>query len=110
MQYRSFRCRQFLRIVLHLVVVLFAAESFAQTGGRQLYDQIRSLQITGGKTEVSNLVLKRDRMTMTFTGTFYFAAPVDGKVTGAVFVGKGTFSSGPAPSETEKASVRRLLK
>ncbi len=93
-----------------IFIVIFAAGTFGQTGGRQLYDQIKSFQLTGGKAEVSNLVLKRDRMTITFTGTFYFAAPVEGKVTGAVFVGKGAFSSGSAPSDIERASVRRLLK
>src|SRR5262245_6798125 len=56
---------------------------------KSLYDGIKSFALTGGSAEVSNLTLKRDRVEMTFNGTFYFAAPANGKVTGAVFVGDG---------------------
>lgn len=97
-------------VLVMLLLASGAAGTRAQASGKMLYDQIKAFQLTGGKADVTNLTLKRDRVTMTFTGTFYFGAPVDGKVTGAVFIGKGSFSSGPPPSEFEKANVRRLLK
>ena len=77
---------------------------------KPLYDQIKAFPLTGGKADVANLTLKRDRVAMTFTGTFYFAAPIDGRVTGAVFIGKGTMHAEVPPSSFEKANVRRLLK
>ena len=46
---------------------------------------------------------------MTFTGTFYFATPVDGHVTGAVFAGDGKFSAQVPPSDFEQENVKRLL-
>ena len=73
------------------------------------YNQIKLFSLTGGKAEVSNLVLKRDRVEMTFSGTFYFTAPVEGKVTGAVFIGQGKFRSEVPPNEFEKTNVKRLL-
>ena len=56
---------------------------FRSNGRQTLYDQIKAFPLTGGKADVANLTLKRDRVAMTFTGTFYFAAPIDGRVTGA---------------------------
>lgn len=73
------------------------------------YNQIKLFSLTGGKAEVSNLVLKRDRVEMTFSGTFYFTAPVEGKITGAVFIGQGKFRSEVPPNEFEKNNVKRLL-
>jgi hypothetical protein len=85
---------------------------FSQNGesGKTVYDQIKSFALTGGKAEVSNLSLKRDRVQMTFTGTFYFTAPVNGKVVGAVFVGQGTFRAGVPESKFETDNLKRLLK
>ena len=76
--------------------------------GRQLYDQIRAFKLTGGSADVSNLTLKRDRVEMTFTGTFYFAGAIDGAVTGAVFSGQGTMKA-DAPNDIERDNVRRLI-
>jgi hypothetical protein len=44
-------------------------------GGKTLYEQVRNFSLNGGKAEVSQLVLKRDRAVMTFNGTFYFQTP-----------------------------------
>ncbi len=55
------------------------------------YKTLHAFTLDGGSARVSNLILKRDRAEMTFTGTFYFTRPVLGKVTGAVFVGEGKF-------------------
>ncbi len=58
-----------------------------------------------------NLVLKKDRVTLTFhDGMLYFPPPVEGKVRGAVFVGTGTFEAAVPPIPFERDNVRRLLK
>src|SRR5690349_12706784 len=80
-----------------------------QSDAKATYDQLRSFALTGGSADVTNLALKRDRVEMTFTGTFYFAAPVDGKVTGAVFVGDGRISASVPPSEFERENLRRMI-
>src|SRR5688572_30036588 len=99
---------------LFLFVILFGAgpPAFAQadqsTAARDLYSRIKSAPLSAPVT-VNALELKRDRAQMTFTGTFYFAAPVDGRVTGAVFVGDGKMRVEVPPSDFEKENVRRLL-
>ncbi len=98
--------------LLSAFVFLTFTNGFAQTdpSGLAAYEQIKAFQLNGGKAEVSNLSLKRDRVTMTFTGTFYFPQPVLGKVTGAVFVGRGTMTAPAPPSDFERANLKRLLK
>jgi hypothetical protein len=78
-------------------------------GGKAAYDQIKGFALTGGTTTVEQMVLKRDRVTMTFTGSFYFAAPVAGKVTGAVFVGEGSLKADAPPSDFERDNLKRLI-
>ncbi|HLM00325.1 MAG TPA: hypothetical protein VK400_04660, partial [Pyrinomonadaceae bacterium] len=100
-----------------LITVFYAHNGYAQKtdgadvprGGKETYNQIKAFALAGGSAEVSGLVLKRDRAVMTFTGAFYFAAPVGGKVTGAVFIGQGTFRAEAPPSEFEKNNMKRLL-
>lgn len=96
---------------LFLCAFCFSRAASAQSeSGKEIYTQLKAFGLTGGSREVSNLVLVRDRAVMTFTsGTFYFAAPVAGKVEGAVFVGQGTFRADVPPSEFEKSNVKRLL-
>src|SRR5207248_11786069 len=54
---------------------------------------------------VGNLVLRRDAATFTLrSGEVYFLPPVEGRVTGAVFVGEGEFGLTP-PVEYEKRSL-----
>ena len=76
--------------------------------GRTVYDTLRKFDLLG-KASVSALTLKRDRAEMTFTGDFYFAAPVNGKVTGAVFIGNGTFKAAAPEISYEKASMERFI-
>lgn len=93
-----------------IFIALLGSNVSGQVTGKALYQQIKAFQLTGGKAEVNDLVLDRDRVAMRFTGTFYFSAPIDGRITGAVFIGQGTFDAGVPPSSFEKANVRRLLK
>lgn len=61
-----------------------------------IYAQLRSIKLSGESAGVENFVLKRDTATITFIdGRFYFLAPVEGKVTGAVFLGNGEFQMTP---------------
>lgn len=74
------------------------------------YQQLRNVGLSGEVAAANNLVLKRDAATFTFkSGTFSFLAPVNGKVTGAVFVGDGSFTITP-PLEMEKKSIAILTK
>ncbi|MCO6509472.1 MAG: hypothetical protein J5I65_01655 [Aridibacter famidurans] len=95
-------------------LVFLASQAFGSGGSlsqenRTLYDQINAFKLDGGSATVENLVLKRDRVEMTFTGTFWFTPAVDGKVTGAVFIGSGDLRAAVPASDFEKAQVRRLI-
>lgn len=75
----------------------------------RLYRTLQDFVLSADTSHAENLTLKRDRVTMTFNGTFYFEAPIDGRVYGAVFVGQGTFHAEPPPTDFERESVHRLL-
>lgn len=101
--------------IVFVFLLLFAGiasaqESAISSNGKAIYDQIKAFDLNGGKAEVSQLTLTRDRVVMTFTGTFYFSSTIEGRVTGAVFIGQGTFKAEVPPNEFEKNNVRRLLK
>jgi hypothetical protein len=97
-----------------IVAGLFVpAAAFAQESPgpneKDVYERLKAFSLGGGSVTVDGLTLTRDRVQMTFTGTFYWATPVDGRVTGAVFVGEGRFSAAVPPNEFEKENVKRLL-
>lgn len=72
------------------------------------YQQLRGVGLASGSVSVSNFEIKKDAATFHLTsGTLCFLAPVDGKVTGAVFTGEGTFSIEP-PLASEKSSLELL--
>jgi len=107
----------FRRLLLSFLFVVAAASNppatlcrgHASIDGKTFYDQIKAFPLTGGAVEVKGLQLNRDRVRMTFDGTFYFAASVENHVTGAVFIGKGRFTADVPPNEFELDNVRRLL-
>lgn len=75
-----------------------------------IYTQLRNVGTSGEMATASNLVLKRDAATFTFrSGNFFFLSPVNGKVTGAVFVGDGNLTMVP-PTTAEKRSISLLTK
>jgi hypothetical protein len=87
-----------------------AARAQEMPGGLAVYQELRKFDLSGGTAVAENVVLKRDRGEITFTnGTFYFEAPVAGKVRGAVFIGNGQFRASVPPSDFEKHHVRRML-
>ena len=62
-------------------------------------------EFAGDYAQVSGLVLKRDAATFTLrSGELYFLPAVEGRVTGAVFIGEGELSLTP-PVEHEKRSL-----
>jgi hypothetical protein len=74
------------------------------------YQALRNATLSAEAVSVSNLDLKRDAGTFHLhSGTVCFVAPVQGKVTGAVFVGDGGFVLDP-PSASERASLKLLTK
>lgn len=59
----------------------------------------------GSYATVNNLVLKRDAATFTLrSGEIYFIKPVEGRITGGVFIGDGEITLTP-PTEIEKQSL-----
>ncbi|MFL6467226.1 MAG: M1 family metallopeptidase [Pyrinomonadaceae bacterium] len=101
------------RIVGIVCVIAFLGlivSSQPQAVEQEIYARIKAFELNGGKIDVSNLTINRDRVSMNFTGTFYLTAPIEGKTTGAVFVGTGTLKAEPPPGDFEKANLKRLTK
>jgi hypothetical protein len=100
-------------LVPALLLLLCAAPAHAQEDlsakGKDVYARIKAVTLAGGSAEARGLVLKRDRAEMVFDGNFYFAPPVEGHVTCAVFIGEGKFRADVPPSDFERENVRRLL-
>ncbi|HKY26848.1 MAG TPA: M1 family aminopeptidase [Pyrinomonadaceae bacterium] len=106
----SSRCRTIILLALMMLCPpSILAQDDLSAKGKAVYDQIREFSLTGGSVPAQSLVIKRDRVEITFNGTFYFSGAVDGRVTGAVFVGNGRFSADVPPGDFEKANVKRLL-
>ena len=99
-----------LYFLIAIVFCSFAPQiALSQVGGKSLYSQIGGFQLTKATT-VNEQTIKIDRVTIVLTGVVYFSDPVNGKHTGAVFIGKGRFNAAVPESSFEKANVRRLLK
>ncbi|MGO9088716.1 MAG: M1 family metallopeptidase [Candidatus Sulfotelmatobacter sp.] len=115
---RSFRWRIALLIVCYalLCAINFAVPAGATSGpatgeSAVVYGQLKAFSLGFRVVRAENLVLKKDRATLTFRdGVLYFPAPVEGKVRGAVFLGTGSFQATAPPNEFELNNVRRLLK
>jgi hypothetical protein len=87
---------------LLLCTFVFAEATLAQNDMKPpapelvAYAALRAVKLGGEVATVSNLTLRRDAGVFTLkSGELHFFAPVDGRVTGAVFVGEGEFSLDP---------------
>ena len=89
----------------------FAPTTAAQgANSDSTYVALRNLGLGSESVSLSNVDLKRDAGTFRFrSGTVCFVAPVNGKVTGAVFAGDGVFLLNP-PTESERKSLQYLTK
>jgi len=102
-------------VVVPLALVVFLASAAAQNAAPApnsdpSYQALRNLGLSGEGVSVSNLPLKREAGTFHLhSGTVCFVAPVNGKVTGAVFTGDGNFVLDPG-TPTERASLKLLTK
>src|SRR5882724_9294529 len=110
--------RAFLSILLVQVLGISCyAQTLAPKEGAQSvansdpnYVALRNLTLGGEAISVANFDLKRDAGTFRLnSGTVCFVPPVNGKVTGAVIVGDGSFLLAP-PTETERKSLKYLTK
>ena len=91
-----------------LCVSVASAQSSANSDGT--YIALRSLSLGSESVSISNYDLKRDAGIFRLrSGTVCFLAPVNNKITGAVFVGDGTFLLDP-PFESERKSLQYLTK
>ena len=105
----SSRCRTMILLAfMMLCSPSILAQDELSAKGKAVYDQLRQFSLAGA-LPAQALVIKRDRVQMTFNGSFFFSGAIDGRVTGAVFVGDGRFSAEVPPGDFEKANVKRLL-
>ena len=74
------------------------------------YLKLRNIKLGTETVHVNNFTMKREAGTFTFkSGAFQFVEPVNGKITGAVFIGDGSFALAP-PIELERRNLAILTK
>ena len=78
--------------------------------GMALYQALVKFDLSSGTARAENVVLKRDRVEMTFDGMFYFEAPIGGRIHGAVFLGRGNVHAAVPNSVFERDNLYRMLK
>jgi hypothetical protein len=103
-----------LRTLLVLICLCSSLHTAAQQApapnSDPTYQQLRNIALSGEAVGVNNLTLKRDSGTFHLrSGTICFVAPVQNKVTGAVFVGEGSLVLDP-PLNVERRSLRLLTR
>jgi peptidase M1-like protein len=99
-------------LVVALVVLASAVTAQGQSGANSdgIYTALRGLNLGTEAVSIMNFDLKRDAGTFRLkSGTVCFASPVNGKVTGAVFLGDGDFLLAP-PTAQERKSLNYLTK
>ncbi len=75
-----------------------------------IYLQLRNIKVGTETIHVKDFTLKRDAGVFTFrSGVFSLLEPVNGKITGAVFTGDGSFTLTP-PIEVERRNLAILTK
>jgi hypothetical protein len=103
--------RLLLAFILSSISAL-AGQSQPPLDAAPLYQQLQNSSVLEKRSvHLENVVLRRDRVTITFTnGIVYLSPPVAGKVRSAVFIGSGKLQATPPPVAFEQDNVRRLLK
>jgi hypothetical protein len=85
------------------------AQDSPSSKDKEIYNQLKAFSLTGGVIDVKGVVLKRVRSQITLDGIVYLSAPVNGAITGAVFIGEGKFVAESPTSDFERDNVKRLL-
>lgn len=99
-----------LAAVLAVLGVVSGAQAQSGPGTDASYAALRTLGLGNEAVSITNVELNRDAGKFLLkSGTVCFAAAVNGKVTGAVFTGDGTFVLVP-PTEQERKSLKYLTK
>ena len=97
-------------VILVCAWISGSSRACAQGNSEPAYVALRNTSLGTEAVSVTNVELKRDAGTFRFkSGTVCFIAPVNGKVTGAVFMGDGVFLLNP-PFESERKSLQYLTK
>jgi len=97
-------------LLLLLQSLVFAETAPPKANNDPTYTALRTAALSGSQAFAENVVLKRDIGTITLKkGTVFFLAPVDGRVTGAVFLGEGEIRVEPVVS-SEKLNLANLTK
>src|SRR5882672_879016 len=96
--------------LLNLSTWTWAADAPPTANSDPTYRQLRDLGLGGEAVAVGKLTFRRDAATFHLrSGTVCFVTPVQGKITGAVFVGDGNMIL-DAPLAMERASLKLLTK
>jgi len=96
-------------VCLLLAVTSALAQESPSSKDKDTYNQLKAFSLTGGAVDVKGVVLKRVRTQITLDGTVYLSEPVNGQITGAVFIGEGKFVTELPANDFEKDNVKRLL-
>ena len=98
-------------VVVSLVALGSPAQTTAAVGPNSdpVYQHLRNIGLGSESVTVKDFQLKRDAATFHLSGYVCFVAPVNGKVTGAVFVGDGKMVLDP-PIPIERSSLKLLTK
>jgi hypothetical protein len=82
----------------------------AKANNDPLYVQLRHISLQQEAIPVKDFTVKRDAGTFVFkSGAFHLVAPVNGKITGAVFTGDASFTIKP-PIESERRYLSLLTR
>jgi len=97
-------------VIVSFLALASPAETPAGANSDPIYQQLRNIGLGGEAVAVNNFELVRDAARFHLqSGTVCFVTAVQGKVTGAVFVGDGTMVLDP-PIPIERASLKLLTK
>jgi len=96
-------------VILLSCCVLWAQNPAPGPNSDPTYQALRNITLSGEAVGVNNLDLKRDAATFHLrSGTVCFLAAVNGRVTGAVFVGDGNLAL--SPPDFERSMLKYLTK
>ena len=102
----------------HLVCLLVASACLLSSAALRaqskatpnpVYQELRTVAVSTEAYQVTDFVLAKDTAAFTLTGALHLLAPVQGRVTGAVFIGKGSMAYAP-PIAAERSMLRNLTR